>query len=309
MSDLIPGVGYTPISTFVFWVKPGGGQIATTTFNRNAPNPFEGREVNIPDFRARYGARNTRSGRWELEDGTICLFPVDAESIGILMRAMELAAKTGGFPEFTGTPLTHTLIPTLLEAHDYAATHSDGGRSLMSAMGVGGGISNSNSGTGGIAGQPRITKLSSPSPGKISLTWITGPAEAFEIKVSRLLDIDRYWRVLDSKSGNTRTHTLTLPQPNNYGTFSVSVRGSIGGIFGKWSQVKTVTVEKPSEEEPPISPISPILSIDALSLEQLDALSGRLWRGEETPEDRDMLAVWLENRAKEIREDRKEAEK
>lgn len=226
----IPGVGYNPGPGRVFWVWPGGASAGTTNFNPAAGDPFgtgTAGTLDLAVFNARYGGRPVRA------DGTIGLFVVDAETVlGALTRAMELAAKAGE-GDFAGKEATHTLVPTLREAHDYAATHPDGGRSLMARMGVGGG------GAGGgttSVGQPRITKISSPGPGLIALSFVTGAATSFQIKAGAL-EVP----FPDPQQGNTRSATIKLP-PGVGGDIEVTVRAFRDGVPGKWSQPKTVKV-------------------------------------------------------------------
>lgn len=263
--SLIPGVGYKATGYTVYWVKPGGGLAGTTNFNPSAPNPFTGGVVDIAAFKNRYGAY-TKSGRYELEDGTICMFPVDAESIGILTRAIELAAKQGGFGEFTGTPATHTLNPTTVEVYDYASTHQDGGRSLMSAMGVGGGAGGSGSGAGGatgpLPGRPRIEKVSS-SPGLLTLTWITSQASHFDLNVETEKDDGPGWTHTfeDPKQGNTRQLSFEVPD-YIYGPCVVKLRGYRGATTGPWSMSKKIDVKKGEGIDKPVEPTenNPVLS-------------------------------------------------
>lgn len=263
--SLIPGVGYESKGFIVYWVDPVGKPVGTSSFNPSASDPFE-RQLDIKKFQARYGMY-TKSGRWELADGTICRFPVDAESIGTLMMAMEQAARSGKFSyEFTGTPATHTMVPTHLEAHDYAATHQDGGRSLMSVMGVGGGAAGSGSGSGGatgaIPGRPRIERISS-SPGLLTLTWITSQASHFELNVETEKDDGPGWTHTfeDPKQGNTRQLTFQVPD-YIYGQCVVKLRGYRGGTSGPWSMSKKIDVKKGEGTGKPVEPVekNPILS-------------------------------------------------
>jgi hypothetical protein len=281
---LIPGVGYQSTGSTVYWVKPGGGNVGTTIFNPSAPNPFSGQVVNIEAFRSRYGA-NTKSGRYELSDGTICMFPVDAESIGILTRAMALAAKQGGFKEFTGTPDTHTMEPTYLEVTDYAATHPDGGRSLMQAMGVGGGADRSGSGstgaTGALPGRPRIERVSSTLPGVLSLTWITSSADRFELNIETEADDGPGWTTVigDPKQGNTRKIDIEVPD-NIFGPCVVKVRGYRGGTYGAWSLSKRVEIKKGEGKgavDKPDNSTNPLLS-DQAGMNALRVLASKYSR-------------------------------
>jgi hypothetical protein len=239
----IPGVGYNPGAGTVFWVWPGGASAGTTKFTPAAGDPFgtgTAGTLNLAVFNARYGGRPVRA------DGTIGLFVVDAETVlGALTRAMELAAKAGE-GEFTGKEATHTMVPTLQESHDFAATHPDGGRSLMTRFGVGGG------GPGGATGigQPRITKISSPGPGRIELTWVTGVASAFQIKAGTF-EVP----FPDPQQGNTRTGVIELPAGLG-GELEVTVRAFRDGVPGKWSQVKKVQVE-PRKGDKPTDPTDP----------------------------------------------------
>lgn len=254
--NLIPGVGYESKGSIVYWVDPIGKPVGTSSFNPSAGDPF-GRQLDIDKFQSRYGMF-TKSGRWELNDGTICRFPVDAESIGTLMMAMEQAAKSGKFSyEFLGTPATHTMVPTNLEAYDYAATHQDGGRSLMSAMGVGGGAGGSGSGSGGatgpLPGRPRIERVTS-SPGLLTLTWITSQASHFDLNVETEKDDGPGWTHTfeDPKQGNTRQ--LSFQVPNYiYGPCVVKLRAYRGATFGPWSMSKKVDIVKSDKPvDPPV---------------------------------------------------------
>lgn len=224
----IPGVGYSPGPGVVFWIWPGSRESAgTTVFNPSAGNPFgTGTAGTLDDavFNARYGGRPRRA------DGTIGNLVVDAETIlGALTRAMEILAGQGAVPEFKGTSATHTMIPTILEAHDWAATHADGGASLMAQAGVGSGAS----GTASI-GQPRITEISSPGPGLISLSWITGEGHSgFEVKAGSIsVPIE----------GSTMTASVELP-PGEGGEIEVTVRAFKEGTAGKWSRPRKISVQ------------------------------------------------------------------
>lgn len=262
----IPGVGYNPGPGKVYWIWPGSRESAgTTAFNPAAGDPFGtgvGGTLNLAVFNARYGGRPVRA------DGTIGNFVVDAETVlGALTRAMELAAAKGAEPAFTGKAETHTMIPTLREAHDYAAVHPDGGSSLMGSQGIGGGMS----GQGGTSGpgQPRITKISSPLAGQIELSWITGAASAFLVKIESI-EIP----IPDPKQGNTRSAVLDLPAGLG-GSLLVSVRAFRDGVAGKWSQAKRVAVE-PSRHDGPVEPPEPkdILQ-DSLAVTALELLKKR----------------------------------
>jgi hypothetical protein len=213
-------------------------------------------------FNARYGGRPVRA------DGTVGNLVVDAETVlGPLVRAMELAAAKGAESEFKGTAATHTMVPTLREAHDYAAVHPDGGMGLMRSHGIGGGTS----GQGGMTGpgQPRITKISSPGPGQIELSWITGTASAFLIKVGSL-EIP----FPDQKQGNTRSTVVELP-PGIGGELKVSVQAFRDGTAGKWSLVKRVTVEprQGGPVEPPAEPKD--IMADELAVTAMELLKKR----------------------------------
>lgn len=253
--SLIPGVGYKSKGSIVYWVDPVGKPVGTSSFNPSAGDPF-GSQLSIAKFQSRYGMF-TKSGRWELADGTICRFPVDAESIGTLMVAMEQAAKSGKFShEFSGTPATHTMVPTHLEAHDYAATHQDGGRGLMSAMGVGGGASGSGSGAGGatgaLPGRPKIEKLSS-SPGLLALTWITSQATAFELNVETVADDGPGWTHTFPDPGPGNTRQLSFQVPNYiYGPCVLKIRAYRGATYGAWSMSKKVDIVKSDKPAEPI---------------------------------------------------------
>lgn len=244
-----PGVGYNPPPGTCFWVWPGGASAATSPFNPNTPDPFTaaGGQLDLAAFNARYGGRPVRA------DGTVGMFVVDAETVlGALTRAMEMAAKQGTEPAFTGKPETHTMVPTIVEAHDYAATHADGGRSLMTQMGVGGGAS----GQGGssLPGQPRIESIASPAPGRISLSWVTGAADSFEIEMSPSVGSVVRTRVQDPKQGNKRSATIDLP-PGHGGIVGVSVRAFRGETGGKWGIVRRVAVEpRQGTTDKPVEP-------------------------------------------------------
>lgn len=227
----IPGVGYNPGPGRVFWVWPGGASAGTTAFNPDAGDPFgtgAAGTLNLQVFNARYGGRPVR------DDGTIGLFVVDAETVlGALTRAMEIAAAQGLEAEFRGQAATHTMVPTLRESHDYAATHQDGGRSLMARTGVGAG----GGGVGTTPGQPRIEKLTSPGPGLIQVIFVTGKATAFQIQAGSLSV-----PVQDPQQGNTRTILIELP-PGEGGEIEVTVQAFLEGVPGKLSKPKKVQVE------------------------------------------------------------------
>lgn len=260
----IPGVGYTPSPGNCFWVWPGGASAGTTPFNPDTADPFTaaGGQLDLGAFNARYGGRPVRA------DGTIGMFVVDAETVlGSLTRAMELAAAQGLEPAFTGRPDTHTMIPTIREAHDYAATHQDGGKSLMYRMGVGGGASG-HGGSSQLPGQPRIETIASPAPGRISLAWITGQADSFEIEMFPSMGEVVRTRVEDPKQGNRRSAVIDLPAGHG-GIVGVSVRAFRGATGGKWSIHRRVTVEphqgaagKP--EEPPKKPTDITEDVEAM---------------------------------------------
>lgn len=230
----IPGVGYSPGPGTVFWIWPGSREPAgTTVFNPSAGNPFGTGTAGTLDeavFNARYGGRPRRA------DGTIANLVIDAETVlGLLTRAMEVCAEKGLVPEFKGTPATHTMVPTILEAHDWAATHADGGQSLINlfrTIPTDAGPVGPRSTT--TIGQPRITELSSPGPGRISLTWVTGPGHSgFEVKAGSIsVPID----------GSTMTASIELP-PGEGGEIEVAVRAFKGGTAGKWGRPRKVSVQ------------------------------------------------------------------
>ena len=255
----IPGVGYKPSPGTCYWVWPGGASAGTTPFNPGTPDPFTAAngQLDLASFNARYGGRPVRA------DGTVGMFVVDAETVmGALTRAMELAAKQGAARDFSGGSDTHTMVPTILEAHDYAATHPDGGRSLMTQMGVGGGAAG---GGGSKPGQPRIDALTSPAEGQILVKWTTGAADAFEISVSPAVGKPAALLFPDRKQGNAREELVSL-RAGEGGMVSVMLRALRGGAFGKWSKARTVGV-KPSTataEEPPVDPITPPAPVSGL---------------------------------------------
>lgn len=277
--SLIPGVGYESKGSIVYWVDPVGKFLGTSSFNLSAGDPF-GRQLDISKFQSRYGMF-TKSGRWELADGTICRFPVDAESIGTLMVAMELAAKSGKFShEFSGTSATHTMVPTNLEAHDYAATHQDGGRGLMSAMGVGGGAGGSGSGAGGatgvLPGRPRIDGLSS-SPGVLTIKWITSQATAFELNVETAADDGPGWTHTFPDPGPGNTRQLSFQVPNYiYGSCVVKLRAYRGATFGPWSMSKKVDIVK---SDKPVEPTEEETNPIPLDIESRSAISTLAFKG------------------------------
>lgn len=283
----IPGVGYNPPPGTCFWVWPGGAPAGTTPFNPMVPDPFTNAsgQLDLAAFNARYGGRPTR------EDGTVGMLVVDAETVfGALTRAMELAAKQGSEPSFAGKPDTHTMIPTICEAHDYAATHPDGGKSLMTQMGIGGG----GSGQGGSSGpgQPRIETIYSPAPGRISLSWITGAADSFEIEINPSVGEVVRTRVEDPRQGNKRSSVIDLP-PGHGGIVGVFVRAYRGATSGKWSIGKRVTVE-PRQGEPEKLPSATTIDItsDGLAMEALRLLKKRGYTKEQILSGLDTLTPY-----------------
>lgn len=231
----IPGVGYSPGPGRVFWIWPGSRESAgTTAFNPAAGDPFgtgAAGTLNLAVFNARYGGRPVRA------DGTIANFVIDAETVlGLLTRAMEVAASQGLEPEFRGQAATHTMVPTLRESHDYAATHQDGGLSLVHRV-LGGG------GAGPAPGQPRIDKLTSPGPGLLQVVFITGKATAFQIQAG-----SHSFPVQDPEQGNTRTILVELP-PGVGGEIEVTVQAFLEGVPGKLSKAKKVQVEPRAKED------------------------------------------------------------
>lgn len=231
----IEGVGYNPGPGLVFWIWPGSRESAgTTAFNPAAGDPFgtgASGTLNLAVFNARYGGRPVRA------DGTIGNFVVDAETVlGLLTRAMEVAAEKGLEPEFRGQAATHTMVPTLRESHDYAATHQDGGLSFINRV-LGGG------GSGPVPGQPRIDKLTSPGPGLVQVIFITGKANAFQIQAGSFSAL-----VQDPQQGNTRTIVIKLP-PEVGGEIEVTVQAFLGGVPGKLSKPKKVKVEPRAEDD------------------------------------------------------------
>jgi hypothetical protein len=231
----IEGVGYNPGPGRVFWIWPGSRESAgTTAFNPAAGDPFgtgAAGTLNLAVFNARYGGRPVRA------DGTIGNFVVDAETVlGLLTRAMEIAAEQGLEPEFRGQAATHTMVPTLRESHDYAATHQDGGLSLIHRV-LGGG------GAGPAPGQPRIEKLTSPGPGLIQVVFITGKATAFQIQAGSLSV-----PVQDPQQGNTRTILIELP-PGEGGEIEVTIQAFLEGVPGKLSKPKKIKNVEPRAKE------------------------------------------------------------
>lgn len=233
----IPGVGYNPGPGTVFWVWPGGQNAGTTPFNPSAGDPFgtgPGGVLSLATFNARYGGRPVRS------DGTIGNLVVDAETVlGALTRAMELAAKQGAEPEFKGRAETHTMVPTIREAHDYAAVHQDGGRSLMSRMGIGSAL-----GTGGNPpGQPAIVKLTSSSPGRITVGLKTGQADSFEVQATVSGAEAGFAIAVPDREDQfpTRIYEIELPSSLS-GRLQIRARSFLGGVSGKWSIQKFVNV-------------------------------------------------------------------
>jgi hypothetical protein len=265
----IPGVGYNPGPGTVYWVWPGGEAAGTTKFNPDTPDPFTAAsgQFDLAAFNKRYGGRPVRG------DGTIGLFVVDAETVlGALVRAMEKAAADGAEPEFKGTAATHTMIPTIREAHDYAAVHQDGGRFLMSRYGIGGGAA----GQGGTSGpgQPRIEKIESPAPGRIALSWVTGQADSFEVVTTPSVGSSTTRRVEDQKKGNLRSFNIDLPADHG-GVVQVAVRAFRGETGGKWSMGKRVTVQprQGGTAEPPAE--AKDITKDSLAVTALQLLKSR----------------------------------
>lgn len=259
----IPGVGYTPPPGQVFWIWPGSRESAgTTSFNPAAGEPFgtgPAGTLNLDVFNARYGGRPVR------EDGTIGNFVVDAETVlGLLTRAMEIAAEKGLEPEFKGKASTHTMVPTLRESHDYAATHPDGGMGLIHGV-----LGGSAGGGGNLPGQPKIKTIKSPAPGKIELSWITGAASSFLIKAGSFET-----PFLDQQQGNTRSAIIELP-PGLGGEISVTIQAFRDGVGGKWSLAKRVTVEprQSGPVEPPVEPKD--IMQDSLAVTALELLKKR----------------------------------
>lgn len=253
---LIPGVGYHPGPGICFWIWPGSREKAgTTPFNPAAGDPFGTGPGGVLDddiFNRRYGGRPIRF------DGTVGNLVTDAETItGAMTRAMEILAKQGAIPEFTGRPETHTLIPTLLEAHDWAATHSDGGGSLMAQAGVGSGAP----GVGGVEpGVPRIEEVSSPGPGRVFVRWITRPGHTqFEVQAGESVYVFK---------GTILSGVVDLPAGVG-GSVEVKVRAFLGATAGRWGLARFVNVEArqgapeipPKPEvppaEPPVTPPAP----------------------------------------------------
>lgn len=233
------GIGYNPGPGIVHWVWPGGAPAGTTSFNPGAGDPFSGSVLDLAAFNARYGGRPVRS------DGTIGMMVVDAETIlGALSRALSIACEKGLDPAL-GSPSVYDCTPTLRELHDYAATHNDGGRSIMSAAGVGGGVIG-----GRPPGQPRITRWGTPAPGIVVLEWVTRTPDAFVIEVGEAPPV--------TVAGEIRKAEVVLP-PGMGGPLQIRVRAFEGGIPGAWSLVKKLTVTpRASDPEPPPPPPPPV---------------------------------------------------
>lgn len=113
-------IGFTPNDgETVHWVAPGANRpLGFTQIHPGAGDPFGAGSgaLSLPIFRARYG-EPPKEG--EVEG----VFPVYAESIGTLSRAMELASQdpSNGWGFAPG-------VPSDLEVYDFAATRCQQGR-------------------------------------------------------------------------------------------------------------------------------------------------------------------------------------
>lgn len=249
---LIPGVGYRPGPGLCYWIWPGSRESAgTTRFNPAAGDPFGTGPGGVLDdavFNARYGGRPIRF------DGTVGNLVTDAETIfGPMTVAMEKLARQGAIPEFTGTAATHTLWPTLVEAHDWAATHTDGGAGLMALAGVGSGAATS---TPPVV--PKILEVSSPEPGAVLVRWTARAQDGFEVRVG-----DTKLRIPSSELAAR----VELPAGIG-GEMEVAVvtyRGSEGRrslpvtvvVAPREGEPPTPAPEPPPPAEPPVTPPEP----------------------------------------------------
>ena len=252
-TGLIPGVGFTPPQgSVVQWVWPGGSSAGQTILNPSVGDPFTTGGLNIQTFRDRYGAP-TLSGRLERTDGTIASFITDAETIlGPCSVAVEQLAKKGIISEFRGKSTTHTLVPTLVELHDIGAT----GRcqSYMAQAGVGSGALGG--GAGAVPGIPVIESASSPSPGRVEVSWRARRGHsAYEVQVGA---VSLPFPSDSSTEPGSERKTAVVELPVGLGgQLPVVVRAYKGGTAGRWSKSRMVDVEPRSTNPEPLPTPTP----------------------------------------------------
>jgi hypothetical protein len=134
-----------------------------------------------------------------------------------------------------GTKASRSCNATLTELHDYFAVNSPP----------------ATPGRGNPPGQPRITELSSPAPGKVSVKWITRAGHTlFEVRAGT---------VTTTTAGDVFLAQLDLP-PGEGGSMDVTVRAFSGDTPGKPSIAKTIQVQPrtaPPPAQPPEPPVTP----------------------------------------------------
>ena len=220
-----PGVGFSlPSGAVSYWTagppsNPSGQHVID-----QAAHPFGGPVVDAEAFRRRYGRPDAAR------------FYLDAEALFSLgSRALMMAWEHNVF----GTKEGYNGNPTLEELHDFAATRGpagaqDGTLRAWLALGDGSGSSSS----GGTIRPPQNLKVTVEG-GRVKLTWLLhDEADSFAV-----LDGETFLAILPA-SGKGPQHSGEVSLAP--GTYRLRIAGRRGGVIGKPSAVKRLTVTEPA---------------------------------------------------------------
>lgn len=171
--------------------------------------------LDIAAMERRYGPCSVRrpdglAGRY--------FFGLDAETI------------LGLFNRLLSAQLGH--VADIEETHDYAAVYPTAAIDMVQkAIGQAG---------GGKPGTPAITKLVSPGPGLVTVSWQTRRHDEYSLRLDATVGGSTTVSVVEP---DTLQHTTTVPlAPGQGGTVSVAVVARLANQWGDWSRTKTVQV-------------------------------------------------------------------
>lgn len=233
------GCGYRPPNgsiSHLYTGNNGSGTEGRHVMDLNAHGFGEGdHEYNYAALLARYGPNF--HGTDETKPRFLAL---DFESLfGIGSNYLTKLACENKF----GTRDTLSCYPTLEELHDYFAVNPG---EAAAALGSGG----ANVG-GSKPGQPAITSLTSPAPGRVEVTWQTRPGHT-KFRIEGTSSTDGF---AADVGGEERTVAITAVRS---GAYDVAVTAYIGDTAGKPSLPKPVTVAA-SGVEPPAPVDTPVV--------------------------------------------------